>query len=86
MQDQSPTQLTNARAWGPAVTYKGRRDPVPDSGAARDIALLLVLKVALVLALYVFLIRPALHPAHDPLATAAAVVGAAPMPYKELSR
>jgi hypothetical protein len=43
---------------------------------ARDLAFVLVLKVALIFALYWFLFRPAMHPAHGPDATAAAVAGA----------
>jgi hypothetical protein len=43
---------------------------------ARDFAIVLVLKVVLIFALYWFLFRPAMHPAHGPDATAAAVAGA----------
>ena len=43
---------------------------------ARDLVFVLILKVALIFALYWFLFRPAMHPAHGPDATAAAVAGA----------
>lgn len=52
----------------------------------RDIAFVLVLKVALIVALYLFLLRPALHPAQDPEATAAAVAGTANVTAHEVQR
>jgi hypothetical protein len=60
----------------PALVPNPRRQR---SGAmlARDLVLALSLKVALVLALYLFLVRPVMHPDRDPVATAAAVAGSA---------
>jgi uncharacterized membrane protein len=54
------------------------RESEPQRGSrfARDLTLVVVLKVVLIAALYVFLLRPTLRPAQDPAATAAAVAGA----------
>ncbi len=43
----------------------------------RDLALLLVLKLALLLSLYLFVLRPLVQPAQDAEATAAAIAGSA---------
>ncbi len=65
-----------------------RGEPEPRRGArfGRDVALVVVLKVGLIAALYVFLFRPAPHPAQDPAPTAAAGAGASTKTVGEVVR
>ena len=61
---------------GRVVAVRTRRQRLNVSLLGRDIALVLALKGALIAALYLFVFRPAPHPAQDSAATATAVVGA----------
>jgi hypothetical protein len=69
-----------------AAAARSRWQRLAGNPFGRDLAFVLVLKVALLAALWVFLVRPALHPRHDPAATAAAVAGAAPDSPREAPR
>jgi hypothetical protein len=71
---------------GLMTAARTRWQAVTTSVFGRDIALVLLLKVALVVALYLFLFRPSLHPAQDPAATAAAVAGTATATVHEAQR
>ena len=57
------------------TTTKRRWWRSTERSLGRDIALAVALKIVLVAALYLLLIRPAFHPASDAHATAAAVAG-----------
>jgi ABC-type Fe3+-siderophore transport system permease subunit len=57
-----------------------------DSVVGRDMALVVALKGALIVALYLFIVRHAPQPLQDPAATAAAVAGTPTAPVHEVTR
>ena len=64
----------------------GGTEPRRATRFGRDVAWVVVLKVGLIAALYLFLFRSAPHPAQDPAATAAAVAGASTTTVGEVIR
>lgn len=82
---RQPIGTSEARDEPPRETGK-RWGQLRKTALARDVALVIALKVTLVFALYVLLIRSAPHPAQDPESTASAITGSRSVVEHEVSR